>query len=108
MATFGQDKKWIEAKRIVGNDNSWLEVISCYNSIGGKGVFVYSVIEGQKRLIVDVLDDNHVLLFDSNKNLVVEQYETILNSKKLFKYNDRYTEVECPLENKIIKVTIET
>lgn len=87
MSTFSQDEKWMEAKRAVGNLN-WLEVISYYRSIGGRNVFVYSVIEGDKRLIVDVLDDDHVLLISKHGEPVVDSYDSVTNSRKLFKYNE--------------------
>lgn len=87
MASFSQDRKWVEAKRAIGNLN-WLEVISYYRSIDGKNVFVYSVIEGSKRLIVDVLDDDTVLLKDKNGELIQDTYDNVFNSKKIFTYND--------------------
>lgn len=89
MASFSQDRKWLEAKRAVGNLN-WLEVIRYYRSINGTNVFVYSVIEGDKRLIADVLDDGHILLVNKHGEPVFDSYENVLNSRKIFKYNEDF------------------
>lgn len=97
MSSFSQDKKWVEAKKAVGRSN-WLEVVSYYRSIDGKNVFVYSVIEGKKRLIVDVLNDDTVLLIDRDR-LTTDSYESVLNSKKVFKYNEDHSEQEYLLHN---------
>lgn len=87
MSSFSQDKKWAEAKRAVGSLN-WLEVISYYRSIDGKNVFVYSVIEGDKRLIVDIINDETILLINKHGEPIVDKYESVLNSRKIFKYNE--------------------
>jgi len=85
MSSFSQDEKWMEAKKAVGNTN-WLEIISYYRSIKGNHVSVYSVVNGEKRLIVDVLDDNTVLLI-SNNEYIKDSYENVLNSRKIFKFS---------------------
>jgi hypothetical protein len=92
MSSYSQDEKWVEAKRAVGGLN-WLEVISYYRSVDGENVFVYSVIEGDKRLIVDILDDENVLLLNKYGEPIVDSYENVLNSRKVFKYNDE--NLEC-------------
>lgn len=97
MASFSQDRKWVEAKRAIGNLN-WIEVISYYRSIDGKNVFVYSVAEGGKRLIVDVLDDDTVLLLDKRGEPVTDTYENVFNSKKVFKYNEEHSEQAYQLQ----------
>lgn len=107
MKTFKDDKKWQEAKRVAGSDK-WLEVISYYRSIGGKNVFVYSVIDGDKRLIVDILDDDRVLLVDKRGELVTDNYDNVLNSKKVFKYNEDIEEVDYYFESNKYKVAIES
>lgn len=88
MGSFKDDEKWIEAKKAVDSKNSWLEVISYYRSIDGKNVFVYSVIEGDKRLIVDVLDDERILLINKQGEPIIDSYVSVLNSRKIFKYNE--------------------
>lgn len=87
MSSFSKDRKWMEAKRAIGSMN-WLEIISYYRSISGIHVFVYSVIDGNKRLIVDVIDDDTVLLLSKNGQLVIDDYNLVLNSKKIFKYSE--------------------
>lgn len=87
MSSYSQDEKWVEAKRAVGNVN-WLEVIHYYRSINGDKVFVYSVVEGNKRLIVDIIDDENVLLLNQKGEPVTDSYENVLKSRKIFRYND--------------------
>lgn len=87
MASFSQDEKWMEAKRAVGHLN-WLEVISYYRSIEGDNVFVYSVIDGEKRLIVDILSDDNILLVDKHGCIITDSYMNVLNSRKVFKYSE--------------------
>lgn len=86
MASFSQDRKWMEAKRVVGH-LSWLEVIAYYREIQGTNVFVYSIIDGEKRLIVDVLSDDSVLLLGKN-GVLTDTYTNVLNSRKVFKYSE--------------------
>lgn len=88
MSSFSQDKRWVEAKRAVGNMN-WIEIVSYYRAINGTHVFVYAVIGGDKRLIVDVIDDDTVLLLSKTGQLITDDYVTVLNSKKIFKYSER-------------------
>lgn len=107
MKTFKDDKKWQEAKRVIGSDR-WLEVISYYRAIGGKNVFVYSVIDGDKRLIVDILDDDRILLVDKHGDLITDSYEKVLNSKKVFKYNENIEQVDYYLDSTKYRVTIES
>jgi hypothetical protein len=89
MLSFSQDKKWIEAKRVIGNLN-WIEIVSYYRFINGNNVFVYSIVDGDKRLIVDVISEDTVLLLSKNGELVTDDYDSVLNSKKIFKYSDKY------------------
>lgn len=86
MTSFSQDHKWVEAKQIVGKSN-WLEVAVCYRELGGQNVFVYSLADGSKRLIIDVLSDETVLLLENDK-LVTDTYANVLSSRKVFKYSD--------------------
>ncbi|QIA28676.1 hypothetical protein [Phage f2b1] len=87
MTSYSQDRKWLEAKRAVGHLN-WLEVISYYRSIGGDSVFVYSIVEGDKRLIVDILADESILLINREGLPVTDSYDNVLKSRKAFNYSD--------------------
>jgi hypothetical protein len=107
MSSFSQDTKWAEAKRAVGNLN-WLEVISYYRSIGGKNVFVYSVIEGDKRLIVDILDNERVVLVNKNGEPVIDSYTAVESSRKVFKYSEKTEQVPYMVGNKEYLITIES
>lgn len=89
MSSFREDSKWQIAKKLLNQNYTWLEVISYYKAIGGKNVLVYSVIDGEKRLIVDLTEDNQVLLANRHGELVTDTYENVLNSRKVFEYSDR-------------------
>ncbi|QIW88669.1 hypothetical protein P59_072 [Bacillus phage P59] len=93
MSSFSQDEKWMEAKRAVGHLN-WLEVISYYRSIDGKNVEVYSVRDGEQRLIVDLIDDDTVLLLDKDGFAREDTYENVLSSRKIFKYSESKSQIE--------------
>jgi hypothetical protein len=93
MSSFSQDEKWMEAKRAVGHLN-WLEVISYYRSIDGSNVQVYSVRDGEKRLIIDLLDDDTVLLKDKDGFAKEDTYENVLQSRKIFKYSESKSQIE--------------
>lgn len=107
MSSFSQDAKWAEAKQTVGSSN-WLEVVSYYRSIDGKNVFVYSVIEGDKRLIVDIIDDEHILLINKLGEPVVDSYQNVLNSRKVFKYCETVRYREYYVGSHKYKIAIES
>jgi hypothetical protein len=89
MASFSQDKKWMEAKKVAGHLN-WLEVISYYRSISGEKVFVYAVVDEKKQQIIDVIDDDTVLLLNKQGDPALYDYNRVLKSKKIFKYSESY------------------
>ncbi|QDP42843.1 portal protein [Bacillus phage vB_BmeM-Goe8] len=106
MASFSQDTKWMEAKRVVGH-LSWLEVIAYYREIQGTNVFVYSIIDGEKRLIVDVLSDDSVLLLGKN-GVLTDTYANVLNSRKVFKYSECSETKIYDLGTKQIEIAVES
>lgn len=109
MSSFSQDKKWMEAKKAVGYGNySWLDVVSYYRFIDGTNVFVYSVIEGDKRLIVDVLDSGQVLLVTREGKLITDDYRAVLESRKIFKYSRHFEKKELPLGSEKYTVILES
>jgi len=89
MTSFKHDPLWQEAKLTIGTSN-WLEVAAYYRELGGENVFVYSVVNGLKRLIIDILSDETVLLLIEDR-LATDTYENVLNSRKQFKY---YADIE--------------
>lgn len=88
VSLFSKDNKWKKAKQLLNHNYTWLEVISYYKSLGGTNVSVYSVIEGDKRLIVDLTDDDQVLLLNKHNELVKDTYDNVLNSRKVFEYHE--------------------
>lgn len=104
---FSQDEKWLEAKRAAGHLN-WLEVIAYYREIGGSCVYVYAIGDKDKRLIVDILNDDTILLLDKNNSPVIDTYENILKSRKAFNYSENYEYTQFYHEDTkyIVKVEI--
>lgn len=107
MSSFNQDSKWIEAKKVVGNLN-WLEIISYYRMVEGSNVFVYAIGDGDKRLIVDVIDDNEVLLVGKSEELIIDTYENIMRSKKMFSYSENYKKRDFVLGGSKITIKLES
>lgn len=98
---FIQDKTWNKAKKAVGNAglaDNWAEVISYYYYLGGNHVLLYTAIEGVRYRILQITDQEEILLEDMNKNLVLEDYEAIYESRKQFYYNEE------PLNKKVIEL----
>ncbi|AHJ87563.1 hypothetical protein Bp8pC_133 [Bacillus phage Bp8p-C] len=83
---FSQDKKWMEAKRAVGHLD-WIEVVSYYHDIQGKDISVFAVINGEMLKIQAIIDNDTVLLTDSVGAEVEKDYDTVLSSRKVFKYS---------------------
>ncbi|AII28099.1 portal protein [Bacillus phage Bobb] len=83
---FSQDKKWMEAKRAVGHLD-WIEVVSYYHDIQGKDISVFAVLDGEMFKIQTVIDNDTVLLTDSAGAEVEKDYNTVLSSRKVFKYS---------------------
>lgn len=110
MSSFSEDDKWIEAKRTVGIENSWLEIINFYRSIGGTNVFVYAAGGGDKRLIVDILseEDDRVLLISKSGEAVIDSYENVNNSKKIFKYSEDVEHRDYIIEDELYHVVVES
>ncbi|AIW03450.1 portal protein [Bacillus phage Moonbeam] len=84
MTSFKHDPIWQEAKLTVGTTN-WVEVAVCYRELGGENVFVYSLSNGAKRQIIDVLSDDTVLLL-ANGSLKTDTYSNVISSRKQFRY----------------------
>ena len=96
--TYGQDKKWIEAKKFIeeqGMKNNWIEVVDYYRQIGGKHVTVFIGIDKVKYMILKATTDDKVILVDKDNNIKLEDYDIVYNSRKMFYY------IEEPFEVKI-------
>lgn len=95
--SYSSDPIWREAKKVAGSaeESGWIETVSYYREQGGYKVFVYSLINKSKNLIVDVTNTEEILLLDSNNKPFIENYKTIKNSRKYFSFNEEpfYTEV---------------
>ncbi len=107
MTSFSQDKKWMEAKTVIGKPD-WLEVVSYYRFIDGSNVFVYVIGDGDKQLIVDFIDDENILLINKKGLPVVDTYTNVLKGRKLFSYSEHFEEKEFKINEKEFKIPIET
>lgn len=91
MITFGTDKRWLEAKKVVG-DLDWVEIVSYYRFVGGRNAFVFTAGEGEVKQIIDILDeDKNVILLNDEGQVEIDTFENVTKSKKIFKYT---TEIE--------------
>lgn len=106
MTQFSDDTRWLEAKKVIGFNNSWLKVLEYYKSIGGDNVFVYCIGDGNKNLIVDIQEDK-VVLMDKRGNLFFEETENVINSRKEFKYSTDIETKELSLESQSYNVVME-
>ena len=57
-----------------------------YHSKGAYQATIHAIISERQRQILHILDNNQVLLIDSNQVPYVEDYQTVMESKKLFFY----------------------
>lgn len=94
--------KWLEAKnlaRITGNEYNWIEVVSFYEELGGKHVQVYcSLKDGDKRRIVSPVDNEDlVVTVKRNNNVILDDYEEVLESKKIFIFAEHSEEKEIKI-----------
>ncbi|WP_325227477.1 hypothetical protein [Schnuerera sp.] len=106
MSSFSQDKKWMEAKKVIG-DLDWIEIISYYRFIGGNNVFVYVAGDGDKKQIVDIIDkEGTVLLLNRAGYLETDTYDNVTNSKKIFEYSEYFEEEEHFFEDSKIKIPV--
>jgi hypothetical protein len=108
---FSKDSKWMEAKRIVRNSN-WIEIVHYYHTIGGHNVMVYSLKDREKRLILEVVEGNNVvgdrvLLLTNNDEIVAEDYDEVLNSRKQFSYAENIERTVVNYKGKDIVVYTE-
>lgn len=106
--TYGQDKKWIEAKKFIeeqGMKNNWIEVVDYYRQIGGKHVSVFVAINKVKYMILEATIDNRVILVDKNNNIVLEDYDIVYNSRKMFYYIEEPFSVKLKVDKNILDKT---
>lgn len=94
----------MEAKKVIG-ELDWVEIISYYRFVGGNNVFVYIIGEGDKKQIIDFVDEeNNVLLLNKYGNLEIDTYDNVTNSRKVFEYSDDYEKRDYYLDD--VKITI--
>lgn len=104
---FSNDPKWLEAKRSIGRLD-WIEVVSYYRYLGGKNIFVYIIRDKTKKLIIDFIDsDGNVILLNRNKELEIQDYESVDTSKKEFVYAHDFETSVYEIEGQEFKVATE-
>lgn len=96
------DTLWLDAKQIAkqnGLANNWVEIVEYYHSTGGHRAIVHSIIDDVQREILNILDDETVLLINSEGSLCVMPYDDVVSSKKLFFYkaSEEYNEVSLSI-----------
>lgn len=105
---YGQDKKWIEAKKFIeaqGMKNNWIEVIDYYRQIGGRHVTVFVALDKVKYMILEATTDNNVILVDKDNVIVVKDYEVVYSSRKMFYYIEEPFEIKLDADEDILNKT---
>ena len=105
---FAKDKKWDEAKSFIkqqGMTDNWIEVIDYYRQIGGKHIAVFIAIDKQKYMILEATKDDRVILIDKDNNIVLEDYNTVMQSRKMFYFIEEPFEVKVDIPEHISDIT---
>lgn len=90
LENYSQDEKWNKAKRLVKESSGDLNIIlavSCYHALEGKNVFVYAVTDNGMDLIIDLVDDDHVLVVSQDKVMHISDYDSVFKARKIMHYN---------------------
>lgn len=102
---YSKDNKWNEAKDFIkhqGMQDNWIEVVDYYRQIGGKHVAVFIAIDKKKYMILEATTDGRVLLVDRDNQVVLEDYDLVMQSKKMFYYIEEPIEIEKELPKDIV------
>lgn len=105
---FSKDLKWEKAKKFIaeqGMKDNWIEVIDYYRQIGGKHVAVFIALDKEKYMILEATKDGRVILIDKNNNLRLEDYDVIMECKKMFYYIEEPFEYKIQLPENIQEIT---
>ncbi|UNA01476.1 hypothetical protein MG295_00059 [Bacillus phage vB_BcgM] len=86
MTSYQKDDKWKKAKQLLAQGYTWIEVISYYKLLGGDKVKVYSILDREKFLILDMTKAKRVILEDAEGEKVFADYLDVKNSRKVFEY----------------------
>ncbi|AKA61270.1 portal protein [Staphylococcus phage Stau2] len=105
---FSKDDKWNEAKDFIkgqGLADNWIEVVDYYRQIGGKHVAMFIAIDKVKYMVLEATKDNKVILVDKDNNIVLEDYDIVMESKKMFYYIEEPFEVKINIPKHIQDIT---
>jgi len=105
---FSKDLKWEKAKKFIaeqGMKDNWIEIIDYYRQIGGKHVAVFIALDKEKYMILEATKDGRVIIIDKNNNLRLEDYDIIMECKKMFYYIEEPFEYKIQLPENIQEVT---
>lgn len=105
---YSKDSKWNEAKEFIkqqGMQDNWIEIVDYYRQIGGRHVAVFIAIDKQKYMILEATKDNRVILLDKDNNILLEDYDLVTESKKMFYYIEEPFEYKINLSKNISELT---
>ena len=85
--------------------DNWIEVIDYYRQIGGKHIAVFIAIDKQKYMILEATKDDRVILIDKDNNIVLEDYNTVMQSRKMFYFIEEPFEVKVDIPEHISDIT---
>ncbi|WOZ17508.1 hypothetical protein [Staphylococcus phage vB_SauM-T-SE-G1] len=85
--------------------DNWIEIVDYYRQIGGKHVAVFIALNKVKYMILEATKDNKVILVDKDNNILLEDYDVVMESKKMFYYIEEPFEVKINIPQHIRDVT---
>lgn len=106
--TYAKDKKWEEAKSFIkqqGMKDNWIEIVDYYRQLGGSHVAVFVAIDKEKYMILEATTDNRVILLDKDNNVKLEDYQVVMESKKMFYYIEQPFKYKITLSDTISDIT---
>ncbi|MDU6503568.1 MAG: hypothetical protein E6533_14300 [Klebsiella pneumoniae] len=105
---YSKDSKWDEAKEFIkqqGMQDNWIEIVDYYRQIGGRHVAVFIAIDKQRYMILEATKENRVILLDKDNNILLEDYDLVTESKKMFYYIEEPCEYKMNLPKNISELT---
>lgn len=108
LLIFSKDEKWDEAKSFIkgqGMQDNWIEIVDYYRQIGGQHVAVFIAIDKVKYMILEATKDGKVIIVDGDNNIVIEDYDVVMESKKMFYYIEEPFKVKIDIPDHIRDIT---
>lgn len=87
LKSYQGDKKWVQAKALLNQGYTWIDVAWYYSFIGGNSVKIYAILDKERFLILGRKDKDTALLKNKQGEEVTADYSEVNNSRKIFEYS---------------------